>query len=146
MKSHDQENIERVKGFYEAVMRRDTNTARNLLDGNIEWIEPKVPGIWWSGTHWGPDGVFREVIEPTFNKLSDFRCEISQYFQVGDYVLATGRFYGRCKATGKELNAATAHAWTLYHGKAMRFEAFHDIDQWLEVLGIAQARPQRMAA
>ncbi len=112
----------------------------------MEWIEPNVPGLWFSGTHRGAETVWKEVIGPTVAKIDKFRVNMKQFFGVGDHIIAIGCFHGRGKATGKELDAATAHVCTLRNGKIVRFEAFHDLDSWLEALGLAHAEPQRLAA
>ena len=145
MQTYTQDNLKLVKSFYDAGASGDFNKARPLLDPNVQWIEPKVSGLWFRGTHSGPEAVFKEVIEPTMSHIADFRVEISQFFPVGDHVIAIGRFTGRGKNTGKELNAATAHVWTMRNGRAVRFEAFHDEANWLQALG-QQRETERMAA
>ncbi len=137
------ENVKIIKSFYKAVMHGDNDTARRILDSNVEWIEPNVPGLWFSGTHRGPDEVFRKVMGPTSEKFSKFGVDIKKYFDVGDHVVAFGRFYGRGKMTGKDLKAATVHIWTFRDGRAVRFEAYHDTANWLEALG---GTTERMAA
>jgi ketosteroid isomerase-like protein len=146
MKNHGQENIELVKSFYRAIQGRDFAVAANLLDANVEWIEPRAEGLWFAGTHRGANTVLEEVIEPAFNRVTDFRVEASQYFDVGDYVLVLGHFYGQVKATGKKLDANTAHVYTLRNGRIVRFYAYHDIATLREALGATQAEARRMAA
>jgi hypothetical protein len=146
MKNTGQENIERVKSFYRAIQGRDFTAAGNLLDANVEWIEPKAEGLWFGGTHRGAKTVLQEVIEPAFDRIADFRVEANQYFDVGEFVLVMGRFYGRVKETGKELDAHTAHIYTLRNGKIARFYAYHDVATLQEALGATQAEGRRMAA
>lgn len=108
MKATTQENIALVKSAYEAIRRNDLNAFRKTLEPNIEWVEPKVPGLWFQGTHRGADAVVEEVVKPTFGKIEDFRVEMTQFFGAGEHVIALGRFRGRGKATGKELDANTS--------------------------------------
>ena len=146
MKNHGQENIDRVKSFYRAVQNRDFTAAGNLLDANVEWIEPKAEGLWFGGTHRGAKAVLQEVIEPAFNRVTDFRVEASQYYDVGEHVLVLGRFSGRVKETGKALDAHTAHIYTLRNGKIARFYAYQDIATLQEALGATQAEAWQKAA
>jgi uncharacterized protein len=146
MKNQGQENIRLVKSFYQAIQDRDLTAAGNLLDANVEWIEPRAEGLWFAGTHRGASTVFREVIEPAFDRIADFRVEADQYFDVGDYVLVWGHFYGRAKATGKELDVNTAHVYTLRNGKIVRFYAYQDVATLQDVLGVTQTGARRMAA
>ncbi len=146
MKSDNQENTKFIKGLYEAASRGDLGPFRQALDPNVEWIEPNVPGLWFSGTHRGADAVGKEVFSPTAEKFEGFRVKVNRVYGVGDHVAVIGYFHGRCKTTGKELDAATLHVCTLRGGKIVRFEAFHDSANWLETLGLAQPEPGRMAA
>lgn len=146
MKNHSQQNIRLIKSFYAAASLGNAGPARYLLDPNVEWIEPKLPGLWFSGTHRGADAAWKEVIGPAAEKIEKFRMNMKRFFAVGDHVIAAGYFHGRGKMTGKKLDAATVHVWTLRNGKAVRFEAYHDDARWLEVMGLAQPEPQRMAA
>ena len=146
MKSRAQENINLLKNCYKAASRGDFEPARAVLDANVEWIEPSVPGLWFSGTHRGTDAVWKEVLAPAGAKIEKFRVDAKKFYAVGDHVIAIGYFHGRSKTTGKELDAATAHVWTVRNGKVVRFEGFHDADQWLETLGLARVEQQRLAA
>jgi ketosteroid isomerase-like protein len=146
MKSQIQDNLKLVKSFYDAASRGDFGPCRDALDPNVEWIEPNVPGLWFSGTHRGAEAVWSRVIGPTAEKFDKFRVNMKGFYAVGDHIVVTGYFHGRAKATGKELDAATAHVCTVRDGKIVRFEAFHDAANWLETLGLARADTERMAA
>ena len=146
MTNATQENIKLLRSFYEAASRGDFGPVRGALDPNVEWIEPNLPALWFSGTHRGAEAVWREVIGPAVEKFDNFRVKMNKFYGVGDHIIAIGYFHGRGKATGKELDAATAHICTWRNGKIVRFEAFHDPASWLETLGLAQGEPQRMAA
>ena len=146
MKNNSQLNIELVKHFYEAASSGACESVRAALDPNVEWIEPNVPGLWFSGMHRGAEVVCKEVIGPTAEKIDNFRVNMKRFYTVGDHVIAIGYFKGRAKTTGKELDAATAHVCTLRNGKIVRFEAFHDSANWLEALGLVRPELQRMAA
>jgi ketosteroid isomerase-like protein len=146
MKSYSQENIRTIKNIYEAASRGEFGPLREALDPNVEWIEPHVPGLWFSGTHRGADAVWKGVISPTGEKIEGFRVKIKRIYGVGDHVIAIGYFHGRGKTTGKELEAATVHVCTLHNRKIVRFEGFHDTDSWLETLGVATPELHRLAA
>src|SRR6516162_10019254 len=145
-KSHGQENIRLAKLFYEAAGRGDMSHARKALAPNVEWIEPNIAGLWFSGTHRGADAVWKEVFAPISQKIEKFRVKMRKFYAVGDSVIVIGHLYGKGKATGKELDAATAHVWTFRNGKAVRFQACHDTESWLEALGLAHRESQSMAA
>jgi len=146
MKVYSQGNIKLIKGLYEAASEGDFGPFRKALDPDVEWIEPNVPGLWFSGTHQGAVAVWKEVIGPAAEKLEAFRVKIKRIYAVGENVIAIGYFHGHAKTTGKELYAATAHVCTVHRGKIVRFEGFHDTANWLETLGLTHPELQRMAA
>jgi ketosteroid isomerase-like protein len=146
MKRDTLKNLKLLKSLYEATSRGEFSQIRDALDPNVEWIGPSLPGLWLGGTHRGAEAVWKEVIEPTFERFKNLRVEMMKFYDIGDYLIAIGHFHGRAKTTGKELEAATAHICTVKNGKITRFEAFHDSANWLEALGLAHDEPQRMAA
>lgn len=146
MKTNDQQNIKLLKSFYDAVSRGDFSSAREALDSNVEWIEPEMPELWFSGTHRGAEAVWKDVIAPAIEKIHRFRVDIKKFFVVGEHVIAIGYFRGRSKLTGNNLNAPTAQVWTLRNGKALRYEVIQDPASWLETLDLANPEHQRLAA
>ena len=105
MKSQTQDNLKLLKSFYDAASRGEFAPVRNALDPNVEWVEPNVPGLWFSGTHRGAEAVWKEVIGPTAEKIDKFRVNMKNFYAVGDHIIAIGYFHGRAKMTGKELDA-----------------------------------------
>jgi ketosteroid isomerase-like protein len=124
--------VEIVRGLYDAVNKGDF--PLDSLDPDIEWIEANVPDLWFSGTHHGPEAVRREVMEPIAEHVDGFRLKCDRFLGVGDYVIVTGRFLGRGKETGIELNASFAHLWMLRGERVVRFEAYNDTAAWLHAL------------
>ncbi len=135
-------NIEIVKTFFEAVPRGDMDAARAVLDDNIEWIEPHVPGLWFSGIHRGADTALREVVKPTFEYIDDFSIMVDEYLDAGDEIITLGRFLGKSKRTGKKLDIPACFVCTVKDEKIIRFRAYHNTALWLEVVGM----PMRKAA
>ena len=127
-----QNNIDTIRGAYEAFARRDF--ARLPFDQQIEWNEPEVEGLPFVGVRRGREAVIREVFEPALDNFDNFRLQCDQFLDAGDQVIVTGRFLGRCKETGSELNAAFAHFWTLRDGKVVRFQNYCDTANWLRAM------------
>jgi hypothetical protein len=113
-----------------------------VLDDNIEWIEPDVPGLWFAGTHHGAEESLREVVMPTFDHVDNFGITIAEYLDAGDDIVALGRFYGTGKRTGKKLDIPACFVCTVKDEKIIRFRAYHNTALWLEVVGM----PMRKAA
>ena len=146
MKSKARENLKVVKTLYKCAATHELNAFGEKLDRNVEWIEPTVEGLWFSGMHRGAEAVLKEVMEPAEEKVERFHPRMKKFFAVGDNVIAIGSIRGRGTMTQEPLAAETAHVWTLRDGKVIRFEAFHDPAQWQKVVGLAGPEPQAMAA
>jgi hypothetical protein len=127
-----EKNVKIVRDLYDAVNQGDF--PLDALDPDIEWIEANVPDLWFSGTHHGPEAVRKEVMEPTSEHVEGFRLQCNRFLGVGDYVIVTGRFLGRGKETGIDLNASFAHLWMLRGERVVRFEAYNDTAAWLYAL------------
>jgi len=127
-----QENISTIRDGYESFARGDFGSLP--FDAQIEWIEPDVEGIWGHGTHRGRDSVIKEIFGPLGEHFDDFRVQCDQFLDVGEQVIVTGRFLGRGKETGNELNAPFAHFWTLRGGKVTKFQNYTDTANWLQAL------------
>ncbi len=140
------EDVKRLRSFYDAVAQGDFNAARHYLDPTFEWNEPEAPGLWFAGTHHGPDAVFREVIEPTYGRIAQFELKMRKFYQIGDTVIAIGHARGRTKMTGRDLDAPVAHIWTLRNGKAVQLQAYEDVPKWLDAVEEKPQVPQQMAA
>jgi uncharacterized protein len=130
-----EKNIQLVRSFFEAVPQGDAAGARAVLDPNVEWIEPEVPGLWFGGIHRGADNALREVVEPTLDLIDDFYIRIDEYLDAGDEIVALGSFHGVAKATGMELDIRACFVCTVRKGKIVRFRAYHNTAQWLAMMG-----------
>lgn len=102
----DQNNIGTTRAAYDSFAKGDY--SRLPFDPEIEWMEGDVEGLWARGTHHGLGAVIEEVFEPTIDMISDFRLQCDEFLDAGDRVIVTGRFLGRGKETGNELNAPFA--------------------------------------
>lgn len=128
----DKDNVATIRGMYGSFARRDF--SRMPIDPKVEWIEPDVEGIPFSGTHHGSQAVIKEVFEPALEKFDDFHLQCDRYIDAGEDVVVTGRFLGRGKDTGIELNAPFAHIWTLRNGKVVSFQNYTDTANYLHAL------------
>lgn len=139
-------NLDIVKTLFEADPKGDMEAAHNVLDVNIEWIEPDVPGLWFAGIHRGVEAVFREVIEPTFEHVENFSIMVDQYLDAGDEIVVLGRFLGKGKATGKNIDIPACFICKVQGGKIVRLRAYHNTALWLEVIGERAQEVKRKAA
>ncbi len=146
MNDQARENIKVVKNLYKFLSLHELNALRDNLDSEVEWIEPAIQGLWFGGTRRGMEAVLKEVLEPAFDKIERFHAKMKKFYAVGDHVIAIGSMRGRGKLTQEPLAADTVHVWTFRNGKVIRFEGFHDPEEWRKTLGLSGAEPQALAA
>lgn len=135
MKPKGNENIGIIKSFYRAISNGNPIHARSVLDPQIEWVEPSPEKLPFGGWHRGADAVFKEVIDIIHDNIREFQVKTKQFFAVGEKVVVLGHCTGRGRVTDIKLDAPTVHIWTLADGRAVRFEALHDVLEWQVALG-----------
>ncbi len=143
--SNDSDNVKRLKGFYDAVARGNFNEARQQVDASLEWVGPEADDLWFGGIHRGVEAVFREVMEPSYGRIADFRLKMKRFYEIGDRIIAVGRATGRIKMAGRELDTPLAHLWALRAGKAIRCHDYEDLARWRHALAQSPGT-QRLAA
>jgi uncharacterized protein len=146
MKDRGAENIRIIKNFYKALSNGNPARAQSVLAPQVEWTEPGDQVLPFGGRHNGADAVIGEVIEVVHDNIIDFEMKAKKFFAVGDMVVVLGHSTGRGRLTDIELDAPTAQIWTMADGKAVRFQAFHDVLEWQVVLGLTSVQSQRLAA
>jgi ketosteroid isomerase-like protein len=81
----------------------------------------------------GPQNVAEGVFIPLQKDWETFEIVPSEYVIEENAVLSVGRFRGVHGTTGKPVDAAYAHLWTVRDGQITRFR------QFIDTLAIAQA-------
>ena len=66
----------------------------------------------------------------------DTRVARSAVIAAGDHVVEVGRTQGSAHATGKPVDVAEVHVWTVRGGKVARMEAYVHHPDMLAVLGL----------
>ena len=129
-----EQNVALVRGLYEAFGRGDVPTVLGGMDENIEWHQAE--GLRNGGVHHSPQNVAEEVFGPLAEEFEGFSVTPEQFFADGDEVVALVRYRGTGTATGKSLDTAVAHAFTVRDGKVTRFRQFVDTVVYNEALGV----------
>ncbi len=119
-----------VRDFYAALSVGDAPRALGLMASDIEWNTMwhyKVDGL-------GPQKVAEGLLMPLMAEWSTFALTPAEYLADGDTVVSLGHFTGVHGASGKSVDAAYAHVWTVRDGKIARFR------QYIDTLAVAEAR------
>jgi uncharacterized protein len=123
-----EQDVETVRGGYEAFNSGNPAGVLERLDPDVEWIEPgggNAP----SGTFHGPQSVGDDVFSVVPQYFDELRAEPENFDDQGDRVVVTGRFKGKAKS-GADLDAPFEHVYDMKDGKIARLENKVDQEAW----------------
>jgi ketosteroid isomerase-like protein len=123
------ENINVVRRFYEAWSRDEFPGPLELMDPQIEYVNP--PGAIEPGTRRGRE-AFARAVEKLLESWDFWRAEPEQLTAVGDQVAVVVRYRTKGKGSGMEVEGRESALWTVRDGKVVRYEWFHRVDDALE--------------
>jgi 5,10-methylenetetrahydromethanopterin reductase len=141
-RSRAMSNVQIVEKMYAAYGRGDLEALAACLDPEIEWAEPALDVLPYSGLTTGLDGVTANMfpqIREIYEKL-EFRP--AQMIDGGEVVAVTGH----ATAKGRDHPEETfpfAHVVRLRGGKVVRFDHFADTYKIARTLGAVDAGPRR---
>ena len=125
--------VELVKRSYVAFEAGDMDAVLGDMDSQIEWQQAQ--GLPHGGTYRGVDEVRRNIFDPLDEQWWDeFSAVPTEFLDAGGEVVVLGRYRGRAKGTGKQLDVPFVHVWTVRGEKAVRFRQFLDTAGWIEAL------------
>jgi uncharacterized protein len=128
------EQVEMVKGVYDALGRGDIPAILGVLDPGIVWVESEAQNVPARGTHVGPDAIAGEVFASVPESWSEFALAPESFHDAGSTVIVTGRLRATAKGTGRSIDAPFANVVTVEDGKITRLVSYHDTALWLEAL------------
>ena len=133
-----QENVEAFKRFADANNRRDVDALLAELDADVEWQSAVLGSLGGEATvHRGHDGV-REMLRDLYEAFSEFRVELSDIRDLGDRIVAIGRWVTRGEESGVETTPPLASVVDFKDGKAIRVRSYLDPGEALEHAGLGE--------
>ena len=127
------ENVDLILRGY-AYYAENGDIFAPALHENFEWhTATDLPD---SDTHRGIDAV-REFNKSWAAAFEDFRAEIQEVLDEGDYVLASLILRGRVRDSGEEVAMPEFHVWKLRDGKALEVREYRTKEAALEALRTA---------
>jgi len=125
--------IDLVKRSYVAFAEHDLDRVLADMHPDIEWQQAQ--GLPHGGTYRGLPDVRANIFDPLDRDWWDgFTADPDEFLDAGDQVVVLGRYRGRAKQTGKQLDVPFVHIWTVRDDKAIRFRQFLDTAGWVEAL------------
>lgn len=129
-----QENVEFIRGVFEATNRRDWGVA---MDAYAEDVQLVVSDAWpGSGTYSGKEAVgawFGDWLG-TFER--GYRFEIEEIADISNAVVVITTHTGRGRRSGAQIKGRTAQAYWVRDGKIVRVEVHEGRRHALEAVGL----------
>ncbi len=121
------QNITVINGLYNSFATGDIPAVLGAMDPKIVWNEAESNSLADGNPYVGTEAVLNGVFARVGGNHEYFKLEdIQLHGMDNNQVLATLRYNGKVKATGKTYNAQAAHLWTLKDGKIVAFQQYVD--------------------
>jgi ketosteroid isomerase-like protein len=131
-----QEDVEIVRGVIDAWNRTQPEDAIRylepdvVLDATQRRINPK--------TYNGVEGM-RAMLADRDEVWEEFRLEPDEFVDAGEWIVVIGRWVGKGKGSGIEVQQPVAHAFRLQDGRIVRAElSYADRRAALEAVGLRE--------
>jgi uncharacterized protein len=134
-----QENVQAMRQLYDAFNSGDLATFEQGLSQDLIWNEADN-GLNCAGNPYRSFAAVRDgVFAPTTRDFDQFRVELEQLIDGGEFVIGTGRYRGTSTATGRALSAQFCHVMHVdSQGKLDRVQEYADTFHEAEVTGRLQ--------
>ena len=129
-----QQNTEIVRSIYDAVNRRDWDSAFREQSPDVELTTPPGPN---AGTYRGREevqGFWEEMLTP----FEAWTAEPEEFFEHGDQVVAVLKARVRPKDSSAEIENRTGHLWTIRDGAVVSMRMFPQPEKALEAAGLSE--------
>jgi len=129
-----QENVQIVRGLYEAFGRGDVPTVLGQMDQSIEWNEAENFIYADRNPYVGPQAVLEGVFMRLGADWEGFTVTPEEWLDAGDRIVVLGTYSGMHKATGGQVRAQFAHIWSVREGRVVRFQQYTDTKQFADTV------------
>jgi Ketosteroid isomerase-related protein len=120
-----EENVNVVKAFLDASMRRDWTRLAELVDPKIE-LHGTVGGVEEGRVYRGLAEVIHEYEEVDGEAWEERRIEPEKFLDAEDQIVVWFHEYRRGRGSGVELENDTAAVITVRDGRVVRMQGFMD--------------------
>ena len=133
------ENVEIVRGIYDAFARRDDVSAFEVYAQDIVWdlSNARRAALTEKPVYHGHEGV-RQLWRESLYVFGEIDFDVEELIDAGDQVLAVIRERDVGRASGVPVETTHLVVWTLAGGKVMQLQAFDDRQQALEAAGLSE--------
>jgi uncharacterized protein len=111
----DRANVALIESVYREFGRGDVAAVLNHLDpqADLNFEGPSL--IPWCGNWHGREG-WAKFFQTLVENVGELIVQVEPFAAEGDRVVASGRYQGRVKRTGKRIDSTLVHLWTIRNG------------------------------
>jgi ketosteroid isomerase-like protein len=128
------ENVEGLRGAYEALGRGDMEAVTATWETDIEFDGPNSSRMPGAGPHRGKEEVAR-LFSGMKDRWEGLLFSPDEFVEQGETVVVLGHMEGRAKATGTDVKVPFVHVWRMREGKVARGQALTDTAVVADALG-----------
>src|SRR5262245_43133010 len=134
-----EENVEMVRGIYEAAARRDDVTPFEVYAEDIVWdlSNARRALLLTKPVCHGHEGV-RQFWREALSAFGEINLEVEELIDADDQVLAVTREREVGRASGVPVVSIAVSVWTLADGKVVQMQVFDDRQRALEAAGLSE--------
>lgn len=126
-------HIQIMRAAFDAFARGDLAAVLGIFDPNIEWREADHFVYADGNPYRGPEAVRDGVFARIATEWDGYQVRVDEMHDAGDTVVATGRYQGTYKATGRKVDAQFAYILKFRNGRLVFFQQYTDTAQFRDV-------------
>ena len=129
------QNVETIQGMYRSFAKGDVEAVLERMASTIEWNEAESFPYADRNPYVGPTAVLEGVFARIGDEWESFQVSPEEFIDAGDAVIVQGRYRGKYKKTGAQVDAQFAHVWRVAGGKVNSFQPYADTAQFAKATG-----------
>jgi ketosteroid isomerase-like protein len=131
-------NLEIIQSIYLGNAEQNARNLEAILASHFEWTE--AAGFPYTGIFYTYAEIANSLFAPLASEWIGFRAEVASFYDAGETIIAAGVYHGIYKKTGRAMQAAFTHVWTLEDGKIVKYVQCADTKKvWDAMAGAANA-------
>jgi ketosteroid isomerase-like protein len=133
------ENVELVRGIYDAYARRDDVTPYEVYAEDIVWdfSNARRAQVLTKAVYQGHEGV-REFWRDVLLAFGEVSFDVEELTDAGDQVLAFVRERQVGRTSGVPVESTHVGVWTITDGKVSQMQGFDDRQEALKAAGLSE--------
>jgi ketosteroid isomerase-like protein len=131
------QNVEIVRGIYDAFAQRDSEMPFGLYAADIEWDMTATLVVGSNTVYYGHDGV-RALFRDVLVEFGEFEFQALDLTPYGNHVLVTVGEHGVGRRSRVAVDRRHYALWTLREGLVTRVRTFLDHGEALQAAGLSE--------